>query len=356
MTRPLGLRDLGLLWQLRGQGLTLDMQRAALWAPNPLGAVLSAFLPPGLQGATLTYVCQGCEANESGFVQVLTCPERQEWQVIHLAPWVNSVGLESGTSWAGVLGGLCSLAGARGALRIRAGVVAGGSEEEAFRQAGFGAYTREEVYRLPDPHPADGVESSLRPITQRDAWPLLQLVNQVVPSTVQHAEGTNIAGAPVPILARLGVTREQGYVLERGAGLGAYVGLSRGRPGAWVRMLLHPDAGKQASDVVQQAVAVGSPAPVLYWAVREYQAGLRSLLAELGFEFVGVQVWLVRHITRPAALLRYRQLAALDKRTEPATTPLHPVNDGEVACCSRMAREHWMYEYRRADRYAVGSD
>jgi hypothetical protein len=354
VTRPFGLRDLSLLWYLRGRGLTLDMRRAVLWAPSPVVPALTSLLPPGYLGSTLTYVCYDQGMAEPGLVQVLASPERQEWQVIHLAPWVESEELASGACWVSVLGDICALSGAWGALRVRAGVVAGGAEEEAFRRAGFVVYTREEVYRLARPQAPAGAEVGLRPILPADAWPLLQLVNQTVPSKVQLAEGTNIVGTMVPIFMRLGVTQEQGYVLEQGEGLGAYVGVSRGPQGAWVRMLLRADARKRAAEVVCSAVVVGSPAPALYVAVRDYQVGLRGVLAEIGFEFAGVQVWLVKHNTRPACL-RHRSLA-VDKRREPVTTPLHPVNDTEVASCYGMTREHWMYEYRRADSCAVGSD
>ena len=354
MTRLFGLRDLGLLWCLRGRGLTLDMQRAVLQVPSPVGRALTGLVPLWYPGSTLTYVCQGHEMEERGIIQVLTCPGRHEWQIIHLAPWVDSGDLSNGRRWVGVLGDICALSGASGALRVRAGVAAGGAEEEAFRQAGFTAYTQEEVYRLSGPLAPESAEVGLRPIVSGDAWPLLQLVSQVVPSKVQLAEGTNIAGTSVPVFTRLGVTQEQGYVLERGAELGAYVGLSRGRQGAWVRILFHPEARKQAADVVRDAITIASPAPALYFAVREYQAGLRGVLAEMGYEFVGVQVWLVKHNTRPACV-RYRNLA-LEKRAEPATTPLHPLNDTRVASCFGLTREHWMYEYRRADSCAIGSD
>ena len=354
MTRPFGLRDLGLLWCLRGRGLTLDMQRAVLQAPSPLSVALTGLLPSWYPGSTLTYVCQGHEVGEHGIIQVLNCPGRREWQIIHLAPWSNSEDLSGGRRWVGVLTDICALSGAWGALRVRAGVAAGGAEEEAFRQAGFAAYTQEEVYRLPGPLAPESASVGLRPITSGDAWPLLQLVGQVVPSKVQLAEGTNIAGTSEPIFTRLGVTQEQGYVLEWGAELGAYLGLSRGRQGAWVRILIHPEARKQAADVVRDAITIASPAPALYFAVRDYQAGLRGVLVEMGCEFVGVQVWLVRHNTRPACV-RYRNLA-LEKRAEPATTPLHPVNDTRLGSCFGMTREHWMHEYRRADSCAIGSD
>ncbi len=356
MTRPFGLHDLGLLWGLRGQGITLDMQRAVLWRLRPLEAALTAFLPWRPPESTLTFVCQNPGTRERGFTQVLTCPARQEWQVIHLAPWVQSEDLASGMAWVGTLVDLCTLAGASGALRIRAGVAAGGPEEEAFREAGFAPYTREEVYRLRELRPAPAPAGSLRPITPRDAWPLIQLVSQVVPSPVQHAEGMTTSGASAPILTRLGVTREQGFVLERGMELGAYVGLSRSAQGAWVRILLHPESKREADDVVRCLMAKAAPTSALYWAVRDYQAGLRGVLSAMGFELVGVQVWLVKHTTRPVAWRRYRDLVAREKRVEPVTTPLHPVHDVGAGSRSALAREHCAYEYRRRDGYAVGTD
>lgn len=328
MTRPFGLGDVALIWALRQRGLALDMQRAVLGNARPLQAALSGLLPLGQISVTRTFVCQSQETSQYGFLQVMTCPERREWQVIHLAPWTSSEDLQSGAGWVEPLIELCGLASEHGAWRIRAGVAAGGPEEEAFREAGYIPYTREEVYRLRTPRPEPGA-SLLRPITPQDGWPLAQLVNQVVPPPVQHAEGLNISGT-APILSRLGVTREQGYVWPEGSGLGAYVGLSRGYEAAWARILLHPDARKQSGELVRSLIAIASPAPALYCAVREYQAGLRSVLVGTNFELVGTQVWLVKHTARPAECRPYRQLVALDKRTDPVTTPLHPANGASL--------------------------
>ncbi len=355
MTRPFGLRDLGLVWGLRGRGITLDMQRAVLWPSRPLGAALSGLLPR-YASATMTYVCFGDATDKRGFIQVLTCPERQEWQVIHLAPCPEGEDPTSGEGWAGPLNDLCGLAGAHGILRVRAGVVEGSASEAAFRQAGFAAYAHEDVYRLCEPGRRTESGGGLRGLAAVDAWPLLQLIGQVVPPAVQHAEGLAISSPDVPVLARLGANHEQGYVLERGADLGAYVGLSRGAQGVWARILLHPDARGQAADVVGQAIAAAVPVRTLYWAVRDYQAGLRGLLEGLGFESIGVQVWLVKHTARPAECLRYRHLVAHDARVEPATTPLHPVNDVALRPCSPSIREQWKYEHWRTDTYAFSSD
>jgi hypothetical protein len=354
VTRPFGLGDVSLLWALRRRGLALDMQRAMLWPTSPLHTALAELLPTRHLSPTRTYVCETEGSDERGFLQVLTCPERREWQVIHLAPWTGSGDLESCEGWVGPLVELCGLAGAWGAWRIRAGVAAGGPEEEAFRQAGFIPYTREEVYRLRGPQPVPGTEDLLRPICAQDGWALSQLVNRVVPSHVQHAEGLNLSSSSGPLLTRLGVSHEQGYVWPRGDDLAAYVGLSRGRDGAWVRVLLDPDARKQAGDLLGSLMARVLPTADLYCAVREYQAGLRSTLVAMGFELFAVQVWLVKHTARPAECRPFRHLVALDKRTEPVTTPLHPVHSASGRPWA--TREHCVYEYRRTDSFAVGPD
>jgi len=186
-------------------------------------------------------------------------------------------------------------------------------------------------------------------------WPLAQLVNQVVPPPVQHAEGLNLSATAAPILTRLGVTREQGYVWPEGGRLSAYAGLSRGSGGAWVRILLHPDARQHSANLMHSLLAVAPAAPILYCAVREYQAGLRSTLVSMGFELAGMQVWLVKHTARPVECRPYRHLVALDKRTEPAPTPLHPAS-GATSGLSWVTSEHNVYEYTRTDSLAVGSN
>ena len=322
VTRSFNLRDVGLLWSLRGQGITLDLQRAVLQGMNPLYAALIGVLPPQWAGTTLTFVCADAERQGRGFVQALACRERREWQVIHLAPW--------------------------------SGEAASSADWVVFRQAGFAPYARESVYRLPHPHATAEAGTNMRPVAPSDAWPLVQLLGQTVPSTVQHAEGMTASDVTVPLLARLGISREQGYVLMRGMTLGGYLGLSRDPQGTWARILLQPGLEHEAPGMVRRLVALASPAPVLYCAVRDYQAGLRSVLEEAGFELVDSQVWLVRHTTRPAECRRYRGRTAIDKRTEPVTTPLYPVNNVMARPALRIAREHCVYEYARRDSYAVG--
>lgn len=351
VTRSFNLRDVGLLWSLRGQGITLDLQRAVLQGMNPLYAALIGVLPPQWAGTTLTFVCADAERQGRGFVQALACRERREWQVIHLAPWSGEAA--SSADWVSALVDLCMLAGEWGALRVRAGVFAD-EAEEVFRQAGFAPYARESVYRLPHPHATAEAGTNMRPVAPSDAWPLVQLLGQTVPSTVQHAEGMTASDVTVPLLARLGISREQGYVLMRGMTLGGYLGLSRDPQGTWARILLQPGLEHEAPGMVRRLVALASPAPVLYCAVRDYQAGLRSVLEEAGFELVDSQVWLVRHTTRPAECRRYRGRTAIDKRTEPVTTPLYPVNNVMARPALRIAREHCVYEYARRDSYAVG--
>ncbi|MCL6432117.1 MAG: hypothetical protein K6V36_14875, partial [Anaerolineae bacterium] len=121
MTRSFGLRDLALLWTLRDQGITLDMQRAALCEARPLQEALCGLMPARTP-ATLTYVCHGHGANNGrGFVQVRAYPERQEWQIVHLAPRAEAGDLSFGPLWACALSELCVLAGRRGVLDFTRG-------------------------------------------------------------------------------------------------------------------------------------------------------------------------------------------------------------------------------------------
>jgi hypothetical protein len=352
VTRPFGLRDFGLLLSLRGLGLNLDMQRAALWRPQPLDPALAAVLPWRNLG-TLTYVGRTDNSRAFGFVQVGTQAERREWQVIHLAPWLPQ-DEEGATTWVGLLTDLGVLAGQWGALRIRAGVVAGGAEEDAFRQAGFSVYAREEVYRLWSPRPEGGASCALRALMDDDAWALLQLAGQVVPAPVQQAEGMSVIDPSVSLAARLGISHEQGFVLPGAVELCAYAGLNRGPEGVWARILLHPEAGEMAATVVRHVIRVASPTPVLYCPVREYQSGLRGVLAGMGFEHAGAQVWMVKHTARLAEAPRFRHLAVLEKRAEAATTPLRPLQALGATPLSWMTRERYIDDYRRTDSSAIG--
>ena len=353
MTRPFSLRDVGLVWCLRDRGIALDMQRAMLLRSQPLKDALWSLMPHRPAESTLTFVWHNAHGSASGFVQVLTCPDRQEWQVIHLSPW-QSDGPSTGAALAAGLAGVCDLAGRRGAWRVRAGVVAGGWEEDVFRQAGFVPYAREEVYRLPNPAPC-AAPACLRPLSPLDAWPLLHLIGQAVPPSVQHAEGLVYGGAETPLFSRLGVAREQGYVLERGGELMAYAGISHAQQAAWMRFWLHPEARSSGGDVLREAAEAAPCSPVLYCAVRDYQSGLRGPLAGMGASLVGVQVWLVKHTARPVECPRAR--AALEQRVEPLATPLHPASETMPMMAGLPARELWTYECcRRADHCAIGSD
>ncbi len=307
MARPLGLNDLRSIRDLQLQGVELDYERARLWPHSPLNAALASRLPFTEIGAStiVLYANHNGKQHPLGFIQTRSRTHRPEADITFIAPSLDAQ-QDVVTTWYRLLAEATNALCEKGCQRIYVQLAEDNEAEQVFRQSGFTVYSHEDIYLLP----AERIQAYPRPIgprtlrrqRNRDGWNLLRLYNASTPRLVQQAEGMmNGEGK----LGKLGDWWEQalgtGYVLDGHAdsNLVGAVRLTRGSAAHWLRIYLHPEAHKQAGELVCGALTLintGHPRPV-YCSVREYEGGIRASLEEAGFEIQARRSLLVKHAT-----------------------------------------------------------
>ena len=327
MIRQFGLRDFSSVGKLQRHGILLGLEEAFTRSYRPLLAAMAAYLTAHGMG-TCTYVSVDDESGAvEGFVQVRLRRNRPEADVVFLAPALHEAD-DLGQVWVRLLKHGCLDVAGRGVKRIFARLPEGGPEVEPFRQAGFGVYTREDIFRITPGEIEERLATvrpfpALRPESVIDSWRLRQLYMAIAPRLVQQAENLVESGGDSPSLDWVGFGRREGYILEDQEEIIGYLQLWQGQMGHWLRILLHPRAYDQVDHLLDHGLACWQryPRRPLYCGVREYQGGLRGPLEAHGFQFFATQAIAVRHTTVRVQEPVRRLVPALEKRVEP-TTPM----------------------------------
>lgn len=306
---PPVLQDLRALAELGSQGVELDFERLHLSGTSPFADALASRMSFGNMGAE-TYVLytNGRKQRALGVVQARHRKNRPEADITFIAPSLEQ-DPEAVTTWYRLLSEATNGLGELGCQRIYAAVPAGNSVEEVFRQAGFVAYTREQVYILDNPgvsaflaaHPARASgTTTLRRMRKRDGWNVLRVYVAVTPRNVQYAEGMfTTEGTQTNLEDWWENANGTSYVLETNNTLTGIVRVTRGRLASWVRLHLAPPAAGRADDLVAAAIALVSKTRVrpIYVAVRDYEGGIRGALEAAGFVRKLERSHMVKHTT-----------------------------------------------------------
>jgi hypothetical protein len=200
-------------------------------------------------------------------------------------------------------------AGDWGAFHLLAEVDERSPAFEGLRAAGFSTYARQRVWRMDKPLSAISAPNHWRAAASVDENAVRNLHGLVIPPLVQAAESLNLH-------------LSHGLVFYQDGELVAYVDVTGGPDGFYLRPLIHPDV-EEAPALLTSLVARLRPTlkrPV-YVAVRSYEAWLEPLLEELGAGVGPRQALLVRHLAnavRSAQVLPH--LNVLERRTEPGAT------------------------------------
>lgn len=330
MIRTPTLRDLISIYRLRG--VVLPPEEALINAYSPVRAALlssvSAFRWDFFQ--PMTYILSQQQDNQEllGIAQTQENRRRATARVVYLAP---DSAWEDLTIWSRWLDDLCEKAGERGMRRLLACLPAEGARVWAFRQAGFHLYAHEEIFRLADlpSQPAVGGGTGFRARRAEDAWGLARLYDATTPPVVQRAEGLSQAGRDEAICAPVASHDIRGYVLEVEQEIVGYAETRRGRQGAWVRFLLHPQA-RDAVETLVRGVLGRLPNQGVYCGLRDYQGGVRSALEAMGFEAFARRALLVRYI----AVFAPRSVAELVAAVERGAEVVAPVSRANEGCSS----------------------
>ncbi len=305
MIRPFDLRDVQLVYQLEGLGISLDSRTALIEARRPLWDAMLAYLVVGRGAPTFVLRQRGSGDTVRAFGQVRICSRRRQ---ARLATVACSPGGHKDTVWVRMLDALTALAGRHGAHTVLAQVPDDDPCFETLRRADFLVYTRQEIWRLTAPT-ARPDEERLRRERPADRWYVQGLIANTVPLLIQQIEPADPTG--------LGLAW-----LEDGAMM-AYVCVHRGTQGHWIQLFLHPQVDHLAGSLIQEAAShyVPSPQMPLYCCVRRYQEWLNRPLADLEFELLGSQAVMVRHTTARIAQPELSPAAVRDKGLE-ATSPV----------------------------------
>jgi hypothetical protein len=323
----LGLDDLIAVQQLQAKGMQLDLERSVLWPHTPMQAALMPRVPFSMIGAetVVVYANTTRRARAAGFLQARGRRGRPETDIVFIAPALDSGG-DAVSIWYRLLAECAQVVGARGGQRLFAQVSGGNGVEEVFRQAGFSAYAREDVYRLSD-WPANLTKSNvLRHQRARDGWTLLRLYAQFTPRPVQIAEGML---SPEGQGGKMGDWWDQsggsGHILQADSELVGAVRVRRGGAAYWLRFWLHPQAQEQSETLVRGALSLmwAAPRHPIYCSVRDYESGLRNDLEAAGFQYLLTRNLLVKHTTVRAEESLLKLMPALEKRPEPAASVSH---------------------------------
>lgn len=321
MPRFLSLDDLSAVQRLQAYGIQLDLERAALWPHTPLQAALYAHLPMNAIGAD-TLVLYSNDGRAVGFLQARGRKGRPEADIVFLAPSLDR-DVDAVSIWYRLLAECAHAIGSNGGQRLFAQVPGGNGIEEVFRQAGYAAYAREEIFRLDEWRPGLAKTNVLRHQRARDGWNLLRLYTELTPRPVQIAEGML---SPEGQGGKMGdwwdQSRGAGFILQVDGELAGAVRVRRGRAAHWLRFGLHPQAQEQSDALLRGALALlwAAPHRPIYCSVRDYESGMANALERAGFKRAQTRTLLVKHTTARVKEPFLKFAPAREKRPEPAAS------------------------------------
>lgn len=305
---PPVLHDLRALAELASHGVELEYERVVLSAASPLTDALASRVSFGNMGAeTFVLYANGRKQRALGVVQARVRKNRPEADITFIAPSLEHEP-EAATTWYRLLAEATNSFGEAGVQRIYAHLPSGNGAEEVFRQAGFGVFTRQEIFMLTperiSKRTASQTNVSLRRMRKRDAWSVLRLYSAITPRNVQHAEAMlTTEGATGTLNDWWENLNGTSYLFERptagGPSPAGIVRVTRGRLATWARLHLHPDARGLGDEMVAELIALVSRtrARPIYVGVRDYEGGVRAALGAAGFERQMEQSLMVKHTT-----------------------------------------------------------
>jgi hypothetical protein len=294
------LRDSHLVTRLQRVGTPLDIEEQLTHPRSPLRSVLlDSILAPHAGPSTFILDQRDENGQSMGLAQMRARPGRPERDVVFMSPALT-MGNGSHAIWQRLLTHLCVQTAERGSLRIYARLPMRSEELQLFKNVGFLDYGREDIYQVDAGVNRTTIKAglSLRPQQSSDGWGLQKLYTTLAPRPVQNAEGL-AQGQWALGHRRWGEQgRRYGYVWEVDGEILGALHIRVGKRGYWVRTLLHPDALDQAEALGQAALSLTTAYPRLpvYFALREFEAGWRPILPELGFKPLASQTLVVKHL------------------------------------------------------------
>ncbi len=270
-------------------------------------------VPSSPQHVTLNLRC-GSQRLSGQFYLV---PETHTARMLMLAPRLDPD--QDDQAWLAMIDLMTRHAGQQHAHALSAEVEEDHPLCDTLRHAGFAIYSRQRLWvrSTPDVNLAP-VHPQWRVATESDHWDILRLYGLVIPRMLEAIV------APHTL---------DGWVLREGEQLLAYMAISAGDKGVYVRPFIHADAQPRTRAILADA---------LYWAqttyhgtitlnIPRYMLWLERDADSLGLEPLPQQALLVKHLTvRSAPLAPHKLLTRTAQHWARASSHPSPVlNIGE---------------------------
>jgi hypothetical protein len=271
-----------------------------------------------------------------GFVQAWPDPSQARWDVGYISPSLDRH-TNASDIWYRLLTYLIIFAAEQGARRVLARSAEDAEAEDVFRQAGFRAVSREEVFALGKSQPKTALPGGLRGVRESDRWNLRELCRQVIPPCMQDSK----TGLPLQITLSLppltSAASLEEYVWTQRDQITAYFRLVKTPNGCWLDTIVRPQHRGDILHCLKYMLGrahcdVDEP---VYCAVPDYCVGISWLLRTLGFEPYARQVLLAAHTAAEVRVRPRMLIPALEGTVDVGT----PVSSARHGVCSDM--ETW---------------
>ena len=297
MIRTFDWRDLTLVHRLAPEGLCLHAETWYTRGVNNWLSVLRASVAPG--GNTTTLVLRS--ADEQAMFGQVAHTNGQPWAQVHyLAPQPTAENLDP---WIDLLQAMVRTAGEGGAQYLVAEVDDNHPVVGALRAAGFATYTHQSIWRCqPSYDRAAGVPfSALRRKNDEDTLAVQLFYKQMVPGLVRHVE--------IPL------NTDEGYIWQEKGEVLAYLAVSRGPLGYWVRPFVHPEVQPLLPALISGLLTqLGADEQPVYVCLRSYQGGFQGALSDNHFTPEAYQALMVKRLAVGVLVPQF------DQMTVPAQT------------------------------------
>jgi len=302
MIRPFDWRDIPILHRYRNQSLclnsALEVTRGTAISPT----VLLSYLTPTTGFFTWVYI----ENDQTILAQLNHPAETPIGRVSFLAP---ERAIKNSGALA-LLEHLAKHAGQRGAFNLLAEVDELAPAYEVLRQAGFGIYARQRIWKFSEDTRAKTRSYQWQIVKDKHNIPIQTLYHNVVPGLVGQVESL-----PTKYL--------HGMVCFKGDELISYVDLKYGYHGIWARPFIHPDV--ENIDELLKSMIDNIPdrrSRPIYLCVRTYQSWLEPALGKMESRSSPLQAVMVKRMAVQQKMA-LQALPNIDGQTEISAPVAH---------------------------------
>jgi len=276
MVRPFDWRDLPILHRYRNQGLCLNSALGLTRGKAISPTVLLSYLTP----ATGFFTWIITDENEPLLGQLNHPADSPYGRVSFLAP---ERAIKDSKAQI-LLEHLAKQAGKRGAFHLLAEIDELAPAYEVLRQAGYGIYARQRIWKILEDKGEKTPSSKWLPIKDLHTIAVQTLFHNVVPGLVGQVESL-----PTKYL--------QGLVCFKNDDLIGYVDFKYGYHGIWAQPFIHPDVEDIDDHLRSMILSIPDrrTRPV-YLCVRTYQSWLEPALGEMKSQSSPLQAVMVKRL------------------------------------------------------------